>query len=522
MPPPMKGINLAGTISRLRNSTGGVRYAPLREAVSEVSQPQLIRSTGGTSDTPNDGGAGSGDASTPALTQCPTCKGGGIKGGILCPRCSGAGTIPTGDSAATKPLQESDRSAAVTTTSPVLVQLTPKHSTTPMRLREADATGGPIYEVELVAEGLGNDRDRVFYTSQALREAVSSDVFKGMQAYANHPGKDEEINRPERDVRELVGYYRGFKFKESGTAGKPVVTAELVVNKGDSAQWFVDLMESAIAAQGDGVRLCGISIDGGGLVELGEMDGQHVNICRRITEAASADIVTRPAAGGTIVKRLRESVQRAQLPTPQEAPVKLADYKTKVGEAHKKLRESVAKLTADGATDEQVAESLTGITAGLSELNELSTADVEREVEFREAEAGGDTAKLATELATTQQKLREAETARDEATGKVSTLERSMWAAQALREAEVPAEQAKAWFSDIAKLESQDAMTAAIKTRTEYEAGMFERFRESMGYGGVEGVPARVPTPAATTSGASDPLTDLGIPTLPPAQSAAA
>jgi len=518
MPPLMQGSKFSGTISRLRNSKPGLRFAAFREAVSETSQPTLLRSGGSTTGTPNDGGATA--TSAPALTQCPSCKGAGIANGTLCARCSGAGTIPTGadvPSLANTSVQESTRGVG-DVTAPVLVRLAPQHSTKPIRLREADADGtGPVYEVELVAEGLGNERDRVFYTSQALREAVSSDVFAGMQAYANHPGKDEEINRPERDVRELVGYYRGFKFKESGSLGKPVVTAELVVNKGDSSQWFVDLMESAIAAKADGVQLCGISIDGGGLVELGEIDGQHVNVCRRITEAASADIVTRPAAGGTIVKRLRESVQRAQLPDPTGGTVKIkaADIKAKLGTAHTALRESVAKLTADGATDEQVAEALTGLTGGIKQVEELAGAEIEAEVSIREAQVGDKTAaEIAKERDELQVKLRESEAKVGTLTGEKTALERSMWAAQALREAEVPTEQAKHWFADLAKLDSLEAMQGAITSRKSYEDQLFERFRESVGLGAVEGVPALVPTPAPA-GGGQDALEAAGIPTLP-------
>lgn len=514
-----------GIIIARRDTTSAPRFVRLREAVAETTLPAVLRGGGVTTGTPDDGGVGtSTQTSDPVAspkTQCPGCKGAGIQGNTLCARCVGAGTIPTGSTSTDSDaitVQESARPAT-----PQLVALKPNHQSVPRRLREADATGGPVYEVELIAEGLGNEKDRVFYTTAALREAATSGVLTGMQAYANHPGKDEEINRPERDVRELVGYYRGFKFKESGSAGKPVVAAELVVNQGDSSQWFVDLLESAIAAQDDGVRLCGISIDGGGLVEVGEVDGQYANICRKITEASSADIVTRPAAGGTIVRRLRESVQRAQLPNPQETPaMKIADVQTKLGAVHTALREAVTKLTTDGATDDQVREALTGLNAGIGEVETLAGAEVEAEVQIREAAVGDKTATaLAVERDELQVKLREAESKVTELTSENTSLTRSMLAAQALREAEVDAERAKEMFPDLVRLGTLDEMKGSIQRTQDFENRMFERFRESYGLGDVEGVPARAPI-AAPPAAAGDPLAAMGIPTLAEPAAAAA
>lgn len=506
------------SLPRLRDRVRSLRFAPLREAVAESTAPALVRGNGtSTGSEP----AATTTETAPTEIQCPSCKGSAIKVGMLCPRCSGSGTIPTGTSAAqTEPasFKESQRSESA----PSLVRLHPTHQTRLTRIREATATKGPIFEVELVAEGMGNERDRVFYTKQALREAATSGVLEGMQAYANHPGKDEEINRPERDVRELVGYYRGFKFRESGSEGKPVVAAELVVNQGDSVQWFVDLLESAISAKDDGVQLCGISIDGGGLVELGEIDGRYINVCREITEAPSADIVTRPAAGGTIVRRLRESVQRAQLPTPQEPAMKTSDLKSKLTAVHTSLRESVAKLTAEGATDEHVAAALTGINAGIQEVETLAGTEIEAEVQIREAQVGDKTATaLAAELETTRVKLREAETENTTLKGENTTLNRSMLAAQALREAEVPVEDAKLLFGDLVKLDSLDAMKGHIEGEKAREERIFNRFRESYGLGQVEGAAPRVPTPVLAPAG-SDRLESMGIPVLPEPAPAAA
>jgi hypothetical protein len=512
-----------GMFTRPRESNRSQRFARFREAVAETGAPGLLRGTGTSEDVTDPPGPAKSpvDPSVPTgeprgVSQCPDCKGMAVTADGPCARCGSTGVV--GEPLAKTALQESQTQ---------LIALRPTFAGRPRRIRESaaspDAPASPIYEVEILTEGLGNEKDRVFYTAQALRESASSGVFTGMQAYANHPGKDEEYNRPERDIRELVGYYRGFKFKESGSEGKPCVAAELVVNQGTGVQWFVDLLESAIAAKGDGVQLCGISIDGGGIVELGEIDGQYTNICRQITEAPSADVVTKPAAGGNIVRRLRESVQRTRLPHPQETPMKIADLKTKLAAEHTKLRESVSKLTADGATDEQVKEALTGLGEAQKGIEALTTADVEREVEFREAASAGDAAAVTVKLREAEQKITTLETENGELKDKTGSLERGMFAAQALREAEIPADQAKLWFDDLSKLPTLDAMNSHIATRKAYEEQLFERFRESVGIGvGVEGAGARIPTPALTGGGNADNLEALGIPTLKPEPAAAA
>jgi hypothetical protein len=476
--------------------------------------PTLLRSggadhttPGGTPDVPS--GGGDDPSAAGQHVQCPACKGRGIQNQTFCPRCEGSGVIP-GNAPSAAEMQESVGQ---------LVKLAPlTNGVRPHRLREAEGNEGQtVYEVEILTEGLGNAKDRVFYTAAALREAVSNGIFTGMQAYANHPDSDEERTRPERDVRQLVGYYRGFKFQESGSEGKPTVKAELVVNKGMT--WMTDLLESAIAAKSDGVELCGISIDGGGLVELGEIDGKYTNICRQITEAPSADIVTRAARGGKIVSRLRESVQRTQLAQPQETPMKLADFTSKVTATHVKLRESLAEIVKPDATEDAVSTALTGLKDGVAELETLAGTQVEPEVKFREAQAGDQTATaLAAELETTKVKLREAEAANTTLTTEKTTLERGMFAAQALREAEVPKEQSQLLFPELMKLDSLDAMKGHIDSRKAYEDQLLVRLQESMGIGVmpqslIEGAAPRIPAGANTAgSGAKERLQSFGIP----------
>jgi len=132
-------------------------------------------------------------------------------------------------------------------------------------------------------------------------------------------------------------------------------------------------------------------------------------MCRQITEAPSADVVTRAAAGGNIVRRLRESVARTQLPKPKEAPMKVTDLKAESSPLCTRPCVRASASSPRGATDEQVAEALKGINDGIGEVETLAGnrhrgRDQGR---FREAERRGDSAKLAKEKGELEVKLRE-------------------------------------------------------------------------------------------------------------------
>jgi hypothetical protein len=70
---------------------------------------------------------------------------------------------------------------------------------------------GARFRVALIQEGLGNLRDGFYYTKQALESAVPA--FEGKKAYADHPSRSEESDRPERSVRDIVGHYENLKLE---------------------------------------------------------------------------------------------------------------------------------------------------------------------------------------------------------------------------------------------------------------------------------------------------------------------
>lgn len=123
-----------------------------------------------------------------------------------------------------------------------------------------------------------------YYSKPVLKEAAR--LFEGGKAYADHPGKTEQKERPERSIRDLVGWYSDVKQETDGR-----LTASLHVI--DDKVW--PIVEAAITKNPE---LAGVSINALGNTRIGEVDGKKGVIVEAIVKHNSTDIVTTPAAGG--------------------------------------------------------------------------------------------------------------------------------------------------------------------------------------------------------------------------------
>ena len=265
-------------------------------------------------------------------------------------------------------------------------------------------------DVIIITEGLGNSRDKNFYTAQAIEDAVNAGVFEGAQSYADHPSKFDESNRPERSVRDLIGYYFGSNLR---TVADPKTGAQVKAYAAkfkiqEGCDWAVGLIKEAIdySSKFKGVY-AGISINADGDTEPGNHNGEQVNLVKRITEAFSADVVTKPARGGKFLK-LVEGASGAPKEfsnmTVLEAAAKLkqlaegdkVDPKALL-EIAKSLREAKGKPTAkdpdgDGDDDTTVAGDTDKDHAGKGKESKKEAKDDEEESkkESRRREAKDD------------------------------------------------------------------------------------------------------------------------------------
>lgn len=213
----------------------------------------------------------------------------------------------------------------------------------------ANAARGKAYKVVLIEEGLGNLKDLMYYTREALEYAAENAVFEGKKMYADHPDKIQEVARPERSVRDIGGHYESVAV-EDGPAGQALLVGNLVTVAGDAYDWLRSLLDAALDFSGKfNAEMVGLSINAAGMSEKKSLDdfmdgatipisaqdkllkaksegASEIEVCTALQEAVSCDLVTEAGARGRVLKMLEGERQRMakQTPKPAQAPKKPA------------------------------------------------------------------------------------------------------------------------------------------------------------------------------------------------------
>jgi hypothetical protein len=155
-----------------------------------------------------------------------------------------------------------------------------------------------VYLVTIIGEGLGNSKDKNYYSAQALKNAPP--LFNGAKAYADHPDAIQEKTLPERSMKDLVAWYSD-SFTDAGPDGKTRLRAKL--HFFPSAKWLTDMIDT-ILTDPSAKNLFGISINAIGKTRPANMGGEVVNYVEAFQRVDSADVVTEPAARGKFDKML--------------------------------------------------------------------------------------------------------------------------------------------------------------------------------------------------------------------------
>lgn len=189
-----------------------------------------------------------------------------------------------------------------------------------------DGIGFTKYRVALIKEGLGNLRDAFYYSRGSLQSAVA--LFEGKKCFANHPSRSEESDRPERDVREIIGHFQNCKLEEDAD-GRAMITADCCLMPDKDYEWARGLFRETIAysKKYPDKDLVGLSINASGdalerklaemlesqevpkaaklkLLQAKDEGIETIRVVSNITEAMSCDLVTEAGAGGRIIKML--------------------------------------------------------------------------------------------------------------------------------------------------------------------------------------------------------------------------
>lgn len=181
-----------------------------------------------------------------------------------------------------------------------------------------------IFKVVIIKEGLGNFKDRFFYSKPALQNAAASKIFEGVQAFVDHPTVVDEEIRPERSTADIAGYYQNVQYLENET-GQGELLADLCVATTVSKDWILSLLTNSVDYSNKFKErdLMGLSINASGpaepvgledfinsqkvsdpvlakLVEARNQGITEINVVNELTEVQSVDLVTKAGAGGRI------------------------------------------------------------------------------------------------------------------------------------------------------------------------------------------------------------------------------
>lgn len=235
---------------------------------------------------------------------------------------------------------------------------------------DAITTEGKRFSVILIKEGLGNLKDCAYYTRGALQQAVADKIFEGKKLYVDHPSEMDEVNRPERSVRDVGGYFENIRFEVDGDRSQ--LAGDLVVLGGAAFDQSRTLIRESVryADKHDG-DLIGLSINANGdadeipfdeflkeatipsdvmpKIEKARAQGATVvRVVKQIQSAVSCDLVTEAGAGGRVVKML-EQEKKLMAKKIVEAEEKKVEGEEKKEAEEKKEGEEADPAPADDA-----------------------------------------------------------------------------------------------------------------------------------------------------------------------------
>jgi len=190
-----------------------------------------------------------------------------------------------------------------------------------LEVQEA-GTSAPKFKGFVFTEGVTVGKDK-YYTRAAVELAAKEGVFSGVPMYINHSTEREDFERPERDIRDMVGKILttwvqeingkvGLAF-EAALHGSPTYTVEAL------RSWLKGMLEAGATPETSQHSW----IEGA----AADIEGYPVYRVDRIAKAESLDFVTRGNAGGVIEAAESADAARKNIQIPKGEGGHKMDFK---------------------------------------------------------------------------------------------------------------------------------------------------------------------------------------------------
>ena len=260
-----------------------------------------------------------------------------------------------GDDIMTKEYPDQKQRAAVCNT--VWQEMKERAISESCQLLEKIEPTGKEWQVLLIRPGTSKNRNH--YPAETLAKAAP--LFESKKAFADHATETEKRARPERSIRDVVGWFDSVRAEAKGLVARFHIL--------ESADWLrTMLLDAYNRGRPD---LVGFSIDAEGKVTARQHEGRRVRWVESIERVNSVDVVTEPAAGGELVRLVashhdskEEEVDLKELTLDKikEARPDLLEGLMSKEEVEKKLKEAEEARVAEAAkkkAEEEAAEKVT-------------------------------------------------------------------------------------------------------------------------------------------------------------------
>lgn len=224
-------------------------------------------------------------------------------------------------------------------------------------LLEATSETGSSWRVLLIKAGLSGNGRR--YPAEVLQQAAP--LFEGVKAYADHPSSDEKRHRPERSIRDVVGWYSNVAWSDEHNG----LTADFHLV--ESADWLRQSLKSSWdKGKPD---LLGFSINASGVVKR-QPDGTA--LLEGFESVVSTDVVTTPGAGGRLLGVLESERSSERVMDPEEIKrliqESLAASTTSLMAAFDARLSAIAKPAAEPIVEAKPADEVTQLRESIAAL----------------------------------------------------------------------------------------------------------------------------------------------------------
>lgn len=166
-------------------------------------------------------------------------------------------------------------------------------------------------QIKIISPGEGSSG---YYSREVIERDIPSVFPRGTHMMANHQTAEEEAARPEGEIENLAAVF----------VSDPYYLEESAAPDGEGA--YVDVKPFADYAPmlEDKAESIGVSINGGGEVSIGNVNGKAMPIIERITVGKSVDFVTKAGRDGKIISLKEARRDRNGQPggtLPPEPPI---------------------------------------------------------------------------------------------------------------------------------------------------------------------------------------------------------